>query len=385
MITKSFSLSHVVALASFAALFWSSAGNCSVESDFKSMDDFGRLGVTAGATEKELKSAYRNRIRQLHPDADSAASPEEKQDRENALKLVIEAYDRIEHGEARTDSQDAAPKGNTGAQFTSEQPNTSSLQYGSSRAYYERVGRTASTRPSLLRPLPPNRQNLSDEDQYHVVMKYYTDMAMYAFSRLSSPIEMQTRLLEISNHLMKNTKSLQYRPSKLGLFQNILLTLRRFEEDEQNYESQRNMRASGDLADFGFAIDFYHRPVKRSPFSQPAMKHIALATASTLATQLPFAAEIWGSYETNHINEKNADSWGKTSQFMSVKKTPSDILSYFGDKGRYMYGYTFIDQEAFLDLAKKATGSGFLSAQFEALKNRVSGKQRPNQCEILFR
>lgn len=53
------------------------------------------LGVSKGASKEEIKKAYRELVKQNHPDKFSNASESEKQYHENKLKEINEAYEKL--------------------------------------------------------------------------------------------------------------------------------------------------------------------------------------------------------------------------------------------------------------------------------------------------
>lgn len=53
------------------------------------------LGVSKGASKDEIKKAYRELVKQNHPDKFSNASEQEKQYHENKLKEINEAYEKL--------------------------------------------------------------------------------------------------------------------------------------------------------------------------------------------------------------------------------------------------------------------------------------------------
>ena len=53
------------------------------------------LGVSQGATQDEIKKAYRNKAREYHPDKHAQSSEREKVEAEKKFKEINEAYEKL--------------------------------------------------------------------------------------------------------------------------------------------------------------------------------------------------------------------------------------------------------------------------------------------------
>ena len=53
------------------------------------------LGVNSNATKEEIKKAYRELVKQHHPDKFTNASETDKKYHENRIKEINEAYDKL--------------------------------------------------------------------------------------------------------------------------------------------------------------------------------------------------------------------------------------------------------------------------------------------------
>lgn len=68
------------------------------------MDPYSVLGLKSGASDDEVKSAWRKLVKEYHPDRFSGKTDEEKSKGEAKFKEVQEAYEKITKPQARADS-----------------------------------------------------------------------------------------------------------------------------------------------------------------------------------------------------------------------------------------------------------------------------------------
>ncbi len=79
-------------------------------------DPYRILGVERGATEEQIKTAYRDLARRYHPD--NYTDPAKAAKAEEQMKEINEAYDRIRHGDKQSFSSSAGGGGAYAAQLS---------------------------------------------------------------------------------------------------------------------------------------------------------------------------------------------------------------------------------------------------------------------------
>ena len=62
------------------------------------MDPYGVLGIAPGASETEVKAAYRAMARRHHPDMHSGASEAVRQNAEHKFRAISDAYQALTDG-----------------------------------------------------------------------------------------------------------------------------------------------------------------------------------------------------------------------------------------------------------------------------------------------
>ena len=84
------------------------------------MDPYHVLGVPPGATDSEIKAAYRKAAMRWHPDRNTASGPEAAAMAERQFKAVNDAYDYLSNSGGRGPGSGSSSSGGGGASSSSD-------------------------------------------------------------------------------------------------------------------------------------------------------------------------------------------------------------------------------------------------------------------------
>ena len=83
------------------------------------MDPYHVLGVPPGATDSEIKAAYRKAAMRWHPDRNTASGPEAAAIAERRFKAVNDAYDYLSNSGGRGPGSGSSSSGGGASSFSS--------------------------------------------------------------------------------------------------------------------------------------------------------------------------------------------------------------------------------------------------------------------------